>query len=567
MKRTLLAIVLTLGLMFGAFGGAQAQEADLYAFTAEIEGVSYAFPCPFEQLPQAGWSFKGDVRQTLKSGYYSLEYFEKEGLSDLKVYLFNPSSNAQPYEKCLVAGFGVQAGSRDPAPACQLPGGIALGASTLTEVEAAYGQPTRTYDGDSRDSLTYAYEAYREVEFAAGEDGVLSEIDMKNLTIPEDFVDEVGDTSAVPAVVTSYPAPQALGENLLAHTFQVGGAVYQLPCPVSALVAGGFKLLEDQSESVVAGSDSGWVTLSLDNQRIKALARNYTENATDITHCFLTNFKADTFDAKFDLALPMGIAMGMKREDLESALEGIEYLTEESASTLTYTIADNERGRDGVTIGVDIESGLVKKIELENNVRPSDIQTWFLRAPQMAAGSTPRLAQIEIASPLSAPEDMAGNWDSFECLVNGRLYRFPISYFLLTEDGWVLDGDPQEMVSAASYGLFVFQFGTPMAPKTRMTAYVFNLSDTDKPVSGCLIGGISVGPYDDDREPRTPFVLPGGLTLGISTMEQALATYGEPSSSYNGTAITYQMGSYQSLRLTAQDGQTLDGFDLKNLSE
>lgn len=547
---------------------ATAQDAlsdDLYSFEAMIDGVHYQFPCTYEDLTANGWVLSDDPTTTLSPDQYTFIYFEKEGFADMRVCVYNCYSNTREVIKCYMAGFELQIRSYDkePAVSCEMPGGIKLNESTLDDVIAAYGEPSRRYDGDTRWSLTYSYDTYRSIEFSSSDEGkIVDSIDLENLIEPEGFVDEVGDTSAVPAVVGLYTAPTELGENPLSHVIEIDGALYQLPVPVSALIENGFAIMPDKTDAVAKGADSAWVTLIKNNQQMRTLAYNYSENATNIENCFIVDVSVGESGCNLPSTLPLGITIGMSQEDLLAILSDMEYLTDEGSSYIVYQLADNERARNAISIYVNKETGNVYKFEVENDIRRADIEAYLASAPALVTAPKPVLAEPVIASPLATADQLSSDLSAFELLVNGRLYKFPMTYAELVGDAWVPEVSGDVTLGSDKYESYYFKFGSPMAKKTTISAYFYNLTGEEAKLADLPIGGLSISLSDDARDPRTEFVLTGGFQLGTATMDEIRAAYGEPSYESE-RALEYSFGSYQMVRLSFDDG-ILTGIGMRN---
>lgn len=153
---------------------------------------------------------------------------------------------------------------------------------------------------------------------------------------------------------------------------------------------------------------------------------------------------------------------------------------------------------------------------------------------------------------------------SFQLLINGDLYQFPMSYTDFVALGWTYDGDETEPVGAQSYlSTNVFYKG-----QLKIYADIINLGINAASVSDCAIGGITLDSYYVDDAPETTAELPGGIVYNKATLDDIKAVYGEPSDSYEGdlyTKLTYTYDYYQDIDLYVdKETGVLDQVQLRN---
>lgn len=356
---------------------AKAEEApalsdDIYSFQLELNGEIYTFPMSYADFTAMGWEYDGDETDTLAPyEYTAAETFIKDGL-EVYTTLINMGVNTVPYAECMVGGVSVDRYQYEDAPDTQIamPGGVAYGVSTLEDIQAAYGTPTDTYEGDLYTSVSYEYDYYREWEFYVfNESGVLEEFEVRNF-----LADEEANAAALAAVTDeptagalAYEAPAELGEEPLSFAVEFAGDLYQLPAPVSAFIANGWTLKEDQTDMAVAGEDYGWVTLMKDNQELRCIAQNYDPNATVIQNCFITDLEADKFGPDVSITVPGGAAMGMTEAELAAWLEdmALDYEKDDSSDSFHYySVEGPESSLDGLEFVVNMEEDAVTSISV-----------------------------------------------------------------------------------------------------------------------------------------------------------------------------------------------------------
>lgn len=386
MKRKTLAYLLILSLLLtvGTVCACAAEEAeedaeaestlsdDIYSFQLELNGELYTFPMSYADFTALGWEYDGDETETMAPyGYTAAETFSKDGL-EVYATLFNMGVNTVTYAECSVGGINVDQYQYEDAPDTQItmPGGIAYGVSTLEDIQAAYGTPSDTYEGDLYTSVTYEYDYYRDWEFYVfNESGVLEEFEVRNF-----LADEEANAAALAAVsdepteaALAYEAPAELGDDPMSFAVEFAGDLYQLPAPVSAFIANGWTLKEDQSDMAVAGEDYGWVTLMKDNQEMDCTAQNYDPNATVIQNCFITDVEADKFGPDVSITVPGGATMGMTEAELTAWLEEMEldYEKEDSSDSFHYyNVEGPESSLDGLQFVVNMEQDAVTSISV-----------------------------------------------------------------------------------------------------------------------------------------------------------------------------------------------------------
>lgn len=196
----------------------------------------------------------------------------------------------------------------------------------------------------------------------------LQQIELQNVVELEGADNSV--SGEVPDVIKNYEAPAKLGDDLYTFNFDLEGNIYKLPCPVSELIANGFKIDEAKTEMEVAAGRSGWVSLKYNNQTLKVLAENYADYATTIENCMITAVKSSDYDPKFALVLPGNIKRGDTEADVEKAVKAFNYEKEVSDSGFVYyTITNpNESKLDKITIVIHEDK--VVTIEMKNSKEP-----------------------------------------------------------------------------------------------------------------------------------------------------------------------------------------------------
>lgn len=348
---------------------------DIYSFQIQIDEDVYQFPMTYDEFVSYGWVYKDDETAMLDAGFRSAVEVFNMGKLQCYAGIVNFDINAKPFSECYIVSITIDSSMvKDTDSVVTLPKGITLGGS-MEDAVAAYGTPSNDRSSDSGSRyLTYSLASYQEVDLTSIYDdaAIIGKIEVENIKKPDDFV-ESAMSEDIPEIVGKYQAPPAISDDFAEYTVDFGGNLYQLPAPVSVFLENGWSIIEDGTEPTVSGRDSGWVTLIKDNQQIRTLARNYSENATVIQNCFMTDLKTGGHDNKTAMTISKGITLGMSPADLEAALADVDYeKDEESSYYINYTIYPVGTRTDQVSIAVSKESGVVAQIEIQYNPKFSD---------------------------------------------------------------------------------------------------------------------------------------------------------------------------------------------------
>jgi len=340
---------------------------DLYSFQIQVNEDVYQFPMSYADFITFGWQYDGDETKNLSSNTYGSSEVFKNGKLKCYAGIANFDVNTRPISECHVISIKFDAYMvKESDVTITLPGGITFGGS-MDEAVALYGTPYYEYDnGTSRRTVTYQLASQQEVKISSEFEkmDIIGDIEVRNIVKPDDFV--AGDISdEVPAIVGKYKAPSKLSDNFGDFIVEYGGDLYQLPAPVSVFVSNGWKILEDASQTSISGKDSSWVTLMKDNQKLKVIAKNYDENAVGIANGFVTDTVSDVNGNKTPILIAKNITVGMSRKDLESALAGVAFETDQSTSFDYYNIYPTGSKVDSYSISVSKESDTVSRISVK----------------------------------------------------------------------------------------------------------------------------------------------------------------------------------------------------------
>jgi len=354
---------------------------DLYSFQISIGGKVVSVPLTYDQFLELGFepktdTDKSDLEQGLDPNAYTFPIYHAKGDAEITASFINFGENVMPAKDCIVADININTYKVEPALMAEnitLPKGIKYGVSTLEEIKAAYGEPSRVFEGDTYTNLTYEYDIYNTVELQV-EENVLTQIRIRN------FVPIEGETSQatseetsdeVPEIVSKYVAPTALGSSLTDYDYTVeyAGDLYRLPAPVSEFVKNGWKINEQSSEPSVVARGYGRVYLMKDNQTMSVYADNYSDKKTAIKNCFVEEIEANVYEANLSLKLPEGLEKGMSqdafmkfisnRKDFKKGTSSgnFEYYTINFGGETTNKVEVSINTKDKVVDGIYVQYG------------------------------------------------------------------------------------------------------------------------------------------------------------------------------------------------------------------
>lgn len=167
---------------------------------------------------------------------------------------------------------------------------------------------------------------------------------------------------------------------------------------------------------------------------------------------------------------------------------------------------------------------------------------------------------------VQAPTDLSDDIFSFQISIDGTIYQFPMWYEDFVALGWECTEDLTTKLTSNSY------YPSAVFTKDGVKFYVnlANLSMNSVTLDKAMVAGINLDEYylkDTDWE----FVLPKGITRGVSTRDDIIAAYGEPSDEYDGSnyfKMTYKYDSYQEVVLyVSKETNVLNEIEIENMIE
>ena len=189
--------------------------------------------------------------------------------------------------------------------------------------------------------MEYEYEigSYAKLQFD-NDTGVLSSIEMEYMKQPKGYDDSISvDNVTIPDIAKTYKAPDKISDDLLDFTLELDGDLYQLPAPVAAFTANGWKIEESESDMELSGRRNGRAVLTKGDLELELAINNYSDDATICDYCFVQCVYPSAIKCDLPTKLSNNIALGMSESDLKSALKG--YTVEEDGHYLTVRDGDS----------------------------------------------------------------------------------------------------------------------------------------------------------------------------------------------------------------------------------
>jgi len=304
---------------------------------------------------------------------------------------------------------------------------------------------------------------------------------------------------------TATLAPSGLSDDLYSFMFSLNGIVYSLPLPYAKLEADGW--LGNNLDTNTLNPNQITLSTQLRNgsHSIYVSFVNSTSNVIPLNECEIGRITMDAFNARsgVELILPGGIMVGSTYEDVIKAYgEPSDRSENASLRTLRYTRSTYSQ----VTVTIDLETDLVTTLRMENLIQRETAPTF--------EGDVPA-----IVSAYQAPTQLGDDWRSFTVRFDGDLYRLPAPVAAFVANGWVIEGDPNQMIPAQTTRVGI----TLRKGNQTMRTSVRNYDDNEQPVSNTFVTIIDFSRFGA----TLPIELPGGITEN-SSYEEVMAILGTP---------------------------------------
>ena len=167
---------------------------------------------------------------------------------------------------------------------------------------------------------------------------------------------------------------------------------------------------------------------------------------------------------------------------------------------------------------------------------------------------------------VNTPSELSDDLYSFQVSIDGTVYQFPMWAKEFKALGWTYDGDGSQTITSNQYTFSETWF----KGDAKVYANFLNLTMNELTYDEAAIGGITFEEYyleDTDVE----IILPKGIQYGVSSRDDIIAAYGDPTDEYDGSLyynMTYKYDTYSKIDLYVyKETGTLDKIELRNFVE
>lgn len=136
-------------------------------------------------------------------------------------------------------------------------------------------------------------------------------------------------------------------------------------------------------------------------------------------------------------------------------------------------------------------------------------------------------------------EELLSDIRSFQVQLGENLFRFPVMYTQFVETGWQIHEKYEDVNGQVKSGTHEMVWFTKDGRE--IICYLFNPDVSIQPYDKCVISGMQVN-IQSEAKGETVFI-PGGLQLGVATLDDVVAIVGEADDIYTGssrTKLTYK---------------------------
>lgn len=167
---------------------------------------------------------------------------------------------------------------------------------------------------------------------------------------------------------------------------------------------------------------------------------------------------------------------------------------------------------------------------------------------------------------VNTPSELSDDIYSFQVSIDGTVYQFPMWASDFAALGWEFDGTPDGTL--ASYEYTVAE--TWVKDGVEVYTNLANLTMNTLAYEDAMVAGIEFDKWnmeDCDWE----IILPKGVQYGVSTRDDIIAAWGDPTSEYDGDMyynLTYEYDTYQEIDLYVyKESGVLEDIEIRNMIE
>lgn len=165
------------------------------------------------------------------------------------------------------------------------------------------------------------------------------------------------------------------------------------------------------------------------------------------------------------------------------------------------------------------------------------------------------------------PSELSDDIYSFQVSIDGTVYQFPMWFSDFEALGWTYTEDNTE--DELSSNQYTFSC-TWEKDGFKVSTQFANLSMNSVAIRDSMVASITLDNYDLKDCPWE-ILLPGGIQYGVSSRDDIVAAYGDPSDEYEGDLyynLTYKYDSYQDIDLYVyKESGVLEKIELRNIVE
>jgi len=299
-----------------------------------------------------------------------------------------------------------------------------------------------------------------------------------------------------------------LSDDLFSFTLQLNGVIYTLPFPYADIVANGWEW-DNPREVALNPNQRGPVKLmrSGDNTIMLSTA-NTSQDVVETEDSNVGVIELDSFNAPrgAELIFPGGITIGTPYEEVLAIHGEPSERRQAGEDALSKGLIYSVDAYATVRINICRETYLVNGLRMENV---------FAREALPAFEGDLPLAVLAYV----APTDLGDSWDTFYVRLAGELYSIPAPVQAFVDNGWIIEGDPNEMIPAnTSMSLMRLRHGNQV-----MRINVNNYDNQAQPLSHSFVTRVEFS----HTGAVLPIEIPGGITEN-STLDDVFDALGEP---------------------------------------
>jgi hypothetical protein len=290
----------------------------LWNLPVKLAGKEYSMPIAVKDLISDGWKLPEDSNEvdiSYRKGIYT-NMTKDEVNIELRFENISKKDAELKAKDCHVLYLSWEQADNAALPDIGFTKDISL-ASTVSEVKAAYGEPTASFLRDRYDEsqgMIYQYGGQNQhlTFYAKGE--TLTGFELKVVHI-EDFSKIDGKDVDVKAL--NYEAPQTASDNLADGVVTVDGKLLKLPCPVAELLQDGW-ILCPPSDSLEAGDGSSDVLAYKGHKAINLFLKNYGDKEMALENTSIKAIMTISSEPEL-LVFPDGLKLGTVLEELDES--------------------------------------------------------------------------------------------------------------------------------------------------------------------------------------------------------------------------------------------------------